>query len=97
MTGKRPRAWRAGPIGFTGRGSGTHQVYIRGLTDHRLKDSDTVDHLVELVEKKAEIEAAKQSEAELAAAQYPEVENTARPRARPSCRWPPLTVPLGSG
>jgi (E)-4-hydroxy-3-methylbut-2-enyl-diphosphate synthase len=45
-------------------------VYISGLTDHRLKDADIVDHLVELVEKKAaELEAAKQSEAELAAAQ----------------------------
>jgi hypothetical protein len=98
LTGKRPWAWRARPIGFTGRGNGTHQVDIRGLTDHRLKDSDTVDHLVELVEKKAaEIKGAKQSEAELAAAQYPEVENTARPRARPSCRLPLLTAPPGSG
>jgi (E)-4-hydroxy-3-methylbut-2-enyl-diphosphate synthase len=35
-----------------------------------LKDSDTVGHLVELVDKKApEIEAAKRNEAELAAAQ----------------------------
>jgi len=35
-------------------------VYISGLTDHRLKDADIVDHLVELVEKKAaELEAAK--------------------------------------
>jgi (E)-4-hydroxy-3-methylbut-2-enyl-diphosphate synthase len=59
-------------IGFTGGGNGTHQVYISGLTDHRLKDADIVDHLVELVEKKAaEIEAAKQREtqAELAGAQ----------------------------
>jgi (E)-4-hydroxy-3-methylbut-2-enyl-diphosphate synthase len=30
------------------------------VTDHRLKDADIVDHLVELVEKKAaELEAAK--------------------------------------
>ena len=47
-------------VGFTGGGRGTHQVYINGLPDHRLKDGDIVDHLVELVEAKAaEIEAAK--------------------------------------
>ena len=59
-------------IGFTGGGNGTHQVYVSGLTNHRLKDADIVDHLVALVEKKAaEIEAAKPIEKEpsLAAAQ----------------------------
>ena len=46
-------------------GNGTHQVYISGVTDHRLKDADIGDHLVELVERKAaEIEAAKRSENE---------------------------------
>ena len=56
-----PGEARETDIGFTGGGNGTHQVYISGLTDHRLKDADIVDHLVELVEKKAaEIEAAKQ-------------------------------------
>ena len=67
-----PGEARETDIGFTGGGNGTHQVYISGLTDHRLKDTDIVDHLVELVEKKAaEIEAAKQQEKEpsLAAAQ----------------------------
>src|SRR5262245_784474 len=55
-----PGEARETDIGFTGGGNGTHQVYISGLTDHRLKDADIVDHLVELVEKKAaEIEAAK--------------------------------------
>ncbi len=45
-------------VGFTGGGRGTHQVYIAGQPHHRLKDADIVDHLVELVEKKAaEIEA----------------------------------------
>src|SRR5271156_1574471 len=59
-------------IGFAGGGKGTHQVYIKGQTDHRLKDEDIVDHLVELVEKKAaEIETEKQRDKEtgLAAAQ----------------------------
>src|SRR5436309_11224767 len=67
-----PGEARETDIGLTGGGNNTHQVYLSGLTDHRLKDADIVDHLVELVEKKAaEIEAAKQQEqtAELAAAQ----------------------------
>src|SRR3546814_5583466 len=50
-------------IGFTGGGRGTHQVYIKGVPDHRLKDDSIVDHLVELVEARAaEIEAAKAAE-----------------------------------
>ena len=67
-----PGEARETDIGFTGGGNGTHQVYINGLTDHRLKNADIVDHLVELVEKKAaEIEAGKRQEkaAVLAAAQ----------------------------
>ncbi len=58
-----PGEARETDIGFTGGGSGTHQVYINGLADHRLKNADIVDHLVALVEKKAaEIEAAKTDE-----------------------------------
>ena len=54
-----PGEARETDIGFTGGGNGTHQVYISGLPDHRLKDRNVVDHLVELVERKAaEIEAA---------------------------------------
>ncbi len=50
-------------VGFTGGGRGTHQVYINGLPDHRLKDENIVDHLVEMVERKAaEVEAAKAAE-----------------------------------
>lgn len=46
-------------IGFTGGGKGTHQVYIGGVSHHRLKDASVVDHLVGLIESKAaEIEAA---------------------------------------
>ena len=40
-------------IGFTGGGRGTHQVYIGGQPAHRLQNEDIVQHLVELVEKKA--------------------------------------------
>jgi (E)-4-hydroxy-3-methylbut-2-enyl-diphosphate synthase len=47
-------------IGFAGGGKDTHQVYIKGQTDHRLKNEDIVSHLVGLVEKRAaEIEAEK--------------------------------------
>lgn len=47
-------------IGFAGGGKDTHQVYIRGQADHRLKNEDIVSHLVGLVEKRAaEIEAEK--------------------------------------
>jgi (E)-4-hydroxy-3-methylbut-2-enyl-diphosphate synthase len=54
-----PGEARETDIGFTGGGNDTHQVYIGGLPDHRLKNQDIVDHLVELVERKAaEIEAA---------------------------------------
>jgi len=59
-------------IGFTGGGRGTHQVYINGLQDHRLKDDNIVDHLVELVEAKAaEIEAAKAAEERAAEDDHP--------------------------
>jgi len=58
-----PGEARETDIGFTGGGNNTHQVYISGVTDHRLKDQNIVDHLVELVEKKAaEIEARKRDE-----------------------------------
>ena len=64
-----PGEARETDIGFTGGGNNTHQVYVSGITDHRLKDGDIVDHLVEMVEKKAaEIEAAKLAEAPALAA-----------------------------
>ena len=53
-----PGEARETDIGFTGGGSGTHQVYVAGVPHHRLKDQSIVDHLVGLIEKKAaEIEA----------------------------------------
>ncbi|WP_120495359.1 flavodoxin-dependent (E)-4-hydroxy-3-methylbut-2-enyl-diphosphate synthase [Kiloniella sp. EL199] len=46
-------------IGLTGGGKGTHQVYVAGMPDHRLKDRSIVDHLVGMIETKAaEIEDA---------------------------------------
>ena len=62
-----PGEARETDIGFTGGGNGTHQVYVNGLPDHRLKDRDIVDHLVEMIEKKAaEIEAAKNKQTDAA-------------------------------
>lgn len=49
-------------IGLTGGGKGTHQVYVAGVPNHRLKEDQAsiVDHLADMIEKKAEeIEAAK--------------------------------------
>src|SRR5262252_4254553 len=48
-----PGEARETDIGFTGGGNGTHQVYVNGLPDHRLKDANIVDHLVEMIEEKA--------------------------------------------
>lgn len=49
-----PGEARLTDVGFTGGGQNTHQVYLEGVPHHRLKDMDIVDHLVELIEKKAE-------------------------------------------
>lgn len=61
-----PGEARETDIGFTGGGKGTHMVYIDGEPRHRINVGDTgvVDHLVELIERKAaEIEAAGRSAA----------------------------------
>jgi (E)-4-hydroxy-3-methylbut-2-enyl-diphosphate synthase len=76
-----PGEARETDIGFTGGGKDTHQVYINGLPDHRLKNQDVVDHLVELVERKAaEIEAAKAEDA----AEAEETSQDAQPAAAAS-------------
>jgi (E)-4-hydroxy-3-methylbut-2-enyl-diphosphate synthase len=57
-----PGEARETDIGFTGGGNGTHQVYIAGVPAHRLKEKDIVEHLVQMVEKKAlEIEAERKT------------------------------------
>ena len=53
-----PGEARETDIGLTGGGKGTHQIYLGGLPNHRLKDEGIIKHIVGLVEKKAhEIEA----------------------------------------
>lgn len=41
-------------VGFTGGGAGHGMVYLAGKQDHRIDNDKMVDHIVELVEKKAE-------------------------------------------
>lgn len=54
-----PGEARETDIGVTGGGAGKAMVYLSGVTDHHITNDRMVDHIVELVEKKAaEIEAA---------------------------------------
>ncbi len=47
-------------VGFTGGGAGSGMVYLAGKQSHKMSNDDMIDHIVELVEKKAaEIEAEK--------------------------------------
>lgn len=61
-----PGEARETDIGFTGGGAGKEHgmVYINGSPDHRLDNDKLIDHLVELVEKRAaEIRAREEREA----------------------------------
>ncbi|MBV7379544.1 flavodoxin-dependent (E)-4-hydroxy-3-methylbut-2-enyl-diphosphate synthase [Maritimibacter dapengensis] len=54
-------------VGFTGGGAGHGMIYMAGKQDHRISNDDMIDHIVELVEKKAdEIEAEKAAAEEAA-------------------------------
>ncbi len=49
-------------VGFTGGGAGAGMVYVAGKQDHKLGNQQMVEHIVELVEKRAaEIEAKRDS------------------------------------
>ncbi|WP_432449748.1 flavodoxin-dependent (E)-4-hydroxy-3-methylbut-2-enyl-diphosphate synthase [Aliiroseovarius marinus] len=51
-------------VGFTGGGAGSGMVYVAGKQDHKLDNEKMVDHIVELVEKRAaEIEAETEDQA----------------------------------
>jgi (E)-4-hydroxy-3-methylbut-2-enyl-diphosphate synthase len=55
-----PGEARETDIGLTGGGNGKHMIYLSGVTDHHVQDSDMVDHIVKLVEAKAaEIDAGR--------------------------------------
>ena len=49
-----PGEARETDIGLTGGGNGNHMVYLSGMTDHKIDEAGLVDHIVELVEAKAE-------------------------------------------
>jgi (E)-4-hydroxy-3-methylbut-2-enyl-diphosphate synthase len=54
-------------VGFTGGGAGHGMVYMAGKQDHRIDNDGMIDHIVELVEKKAaEIEAEEKASGEAA-------------------------------
>ena len=57
-------------IGLTGGGAGTHMVYGMGKTSHTVKTEEMVEHIVGLVEARAEaMRAAKAAEGQKAAAE----------------------------
>lgn len=54
-----PGEARETDIGFTGGGAGSGMVYLSGIKAHTIENEKLVDHIIDLVEKKAvEIEAA---------------------------------------
>ncbi len=54
-------------VGFTGGGAGNGMVYLAGKQSHRMSNEEMVDHIVELVEKRAvEIEAEEAAAAKAA-------------------------------
>lgn len=62
-----PGEARETDIGFTGGGAGSGMVYLSGLQDHKIENEKMVDHIVGLVEKKAEeIQAERDTETEAA-------------------------------
>lgn len=58
-----PGEARETDIGFTGGGAGSGMIYLSGVQDHKISNEEMVDHIVALVEEKAE-----EREAEMRAA-----------------------------
>lgn len=50
-----PGEARLTDIGLTGGGKDTHQIYLSGMADHRLQNGDLIDHVVSLVEERAQM------------------------------------------
>jgi (E)-4-hydroxy-3-methylbut-2-enyl-diphosphate synthase len=40
-------------VGFTGGGAGSGMIYMAGKQDHKQSNDGMIDHIVELVEKRA--------------------------------------------
>src|SRR6201996_1032911 len=54
-------------LGITGGGAGRHMIYSAGKTDHTIEAGDMIEHIVELVEKKAAVLKAEKLVAKQAA------------------------------
>jgi len=50
-----PGEARETDIGLTGGGGGSHKVYVSGVPDHNTSSEEMINHIVELVEAKAEL------------------------------------------
>ncbi len=49
-----PGEARSSDVGVAGGGRGTHQIYVDGRGDHRFSGNDLVEHIVTLVEERAQ-------------------------------------------
>src|SRR3546814_11164289 len=65
-----PGEARETDIGLTGGGAGKHMVYLAGVTDPHIEDARMVDHIVSLVDAKADQIEAANAIAEARAADY---------------------------
>ncbi|MEC9433084.1 MAG: flavodoxin-dependent (E)-4-hydroxy-3-methylbut-2-enyl-diphosphate synthase [Pseudomonadota bacterium] len=63
-----PGEARETDIGFTGGGAGSGMVYLSGVADHKIGNGAMIDHIVDLVEQKAEALEAERAAAEAAEA-----------------------------
>lgn len=62
-----PGEARETDLGFTGGGAGSGMIYVSGRPSHKMSNADMVDHIVELVEKRAEALVKAQAEEDAAA------------------------------
>ena len=56
-------------LGFTGGGKESGKMFVSGRPDHNVSNADMVEHIVELVEQKAERLKAQREAAETVAAE----------------------------
>lgn len=56
-------------LGFTGGGKGSGKMYVSGRPDHNVNNEDMIEHIVDLVEKRAALLRAEKAQAETIAAQ----------------------------
>ncbi len=54
-------------LGFTGGGAGSGMIYMAGRQSHKMSNEQMIDHIVDLVEKRAEMIEAENATAETAA------------------------------